>query len=86
MKKYKFGKLFQAACDLEGATEEKRRDEERAADLVSSGLEPEKAKRPMRLGRETFLLTLEHLVLEIKNKTCLSYLLSHSNGKVLRKS
>ena len=71
---YPFWKLYRDQRDLEDAAKEAKN----AADRIASAcadveLQPEPTKKSWRPGRRTFLLILEHMTMEVKNKTCLSY-------------
>ena len=67
VKAHKFWKMFQKKRDKEDAEEYTRLAAMPHSDLTEP---PKKRWRP---GRGTFLLLLEHLTVELKNKSCLSY-------------
>ena len=74
IKKYPLWKLYQGEQDKRDALAEKEAAAKAAADAaagISDLADP--AKKIWRPGRGTFMLLVDHLTIEMKNKSCLSY-------------
>jgi hypothetical protein len=73
IKRYPMWKLYQEDQDKRDAAQAKADELARSKKSSSDADLDEERKRKWRPGRGTFLLLLEHLTIEVKDKSCLSY-------------